>query len=94
MIRILEDKDPSEVYRNIYNLVQSDENSEIDDLHSVDINKTKDGYLNIAFDYKHDMRVMINIHPDGSIEIEAPDGVRSNFSTMIKDQYPQYEILD
>lgn len=92
MIRIVEGDDSSRVYRNIYSLLLSNDNLDIKNIHSVDVNKTENNVLNIAFDYKDDYRVMIDIYSD-RIEISAPDIVKSRFIKLITDLYPEYESL-
>lgn len=92
MIRIVEGDDSSRVYRNIYSLLLSNDNLDIKNIHSVDVNKTENNVLNIAFDYKDDYRVMIDIYSD-RIEISAPDIVKSRFIKLITDSYPEYESL-
>lgn len=94
MIRILESNDNQIIYKNIFRLIQkeSELDSDIKNIHSIDVNKSNDGLLNITFDYKDDFRVSVKIDNDEEIIIDALDNIKNYFSNIINKKYPQYII--
>lgn len=93
MIRILEDyNDNVEVYENILKLIKDQKDPNITNVHSVDINKTRYGQLNVTFDYDINTEIMINIFND-NIQIIAPDNLYVRFKNIIALNYPEYKNI-
>lgn len=91
MIRILETADNFKIYENILDLITNLEDPNITNVHSIDIDKTRYGQLNIAFDYNKDIAVMINIF--STIQIIAPDNLYTKLKNIIINNYPEYENI-
>lgn len=85
---------PNDIYKDIYSLVSTLplENSKVGDVHSIDVDKTSDGRLNISFEYDNDYVAYISIDNDG-IKIDAPYKLANYIKSKISSKFPDYTGL-
>lgn len=99
MVKILLDDLSSDelynIYNNVYNLIDGESNldNSINNVHSININQTPNNWLNISFDYYTKFRVVVYIKPNGDIQIIAPDSIKDRISSLILNEYPDYNII-
>lgn len=88
MVEVLTSKN---IYHDIYKLFVTEQ--ELDDniknVHSIDLDKLEDKWLNVVFDYGA-IRVQIDITDDPHIVITATDEIKNYVKSVITKEYPNY----